>query len=82
MTVIEEAEKLVSNDRQASYGSPKDCMGRTAKILSVLLNRPVTEKEICLFNIAQKLARTVGSEKRDNWVDAIGYIFIKEDLLD
>lgn len=82
MNILKEAQKLVDGDRQESYGSPKLCLQRTADILSVLLDREVNVKEICMFNIAQKLARTVGSEKRDNWIDAAGYMYIREDKLD
>lgn len=73
MTILEEAQKIVYGDRNASYGDPADDFGRTAKIWSAILGIEVTAMQVGLCMIGVKLSRQCHQHKRDNLVDAAGY---------
>jgi len=78
MNIAEEAQSLVLGDRNASYGNPKDDYTGTAKMWSGLLHRKlkedITAEEAILMMAAMKLNREAFKPKRDNRVDAIGYM--------
>lgn len=73
-TLVEEAVQLVSADRQAQYGHPLDNFQRIADLWSVILNIEVTPEQVALCMVQVKVARELQNPKRDNIVDAIGYL--------
>jgi len=73
-TIAEEAADLVSGDRQAAYGHPYDNFLETARLWSVVLGMNVTPEQVALCMVQVKLAREINVPKRDNLVDAIGYL--------
>lgn len=73
-TVLDEAARLTVGDRQADYGHPIEDHTRTATMWSALLGRPVTAEQVCLCMVALKLSRQCHRPKRDNLVDACGYL--------
>jgi len=73
-TIAGEAVQLVSADRQDQYGHPLDNFQRTADLWSVILNIPVTPEQVALCMVQVKVARELQNPKRDNIVDAIGYL--------
>lgn len=77
--ILDEAKALVDGDRQASYGSPKDCLGKTAKIFEMIENKDLSLREVAMFNVAQKLARLSTHYKRDTVIDICGYLHILAD---
>jgi hypothetical protein len=79
MTVLEEAEKLVSGDRAGSYGDAKEQFERIATMWSQVLRTPVTAKQVCLCMIAMKIDRfSVTQAHRDSIVDIAGYARLLE----
>jgi len=82
MNILDEAKKIIETDRQADYGPPKDNWGRTAKIWSGILGTEVTPEQAVLCMVGVKLAREGFKHKRDNLVDAAGYLGIAEKLLE
>lgn len=87
-TVLEEAQRLVYGDRQASYGHPADDYRRTARMWEaivadlpgvVLPAGSITPRIACLMMVAVKISREVHAPKRDNRVDGAGY-FAAADL--
>ncbi len=84
MTVLEEAQTLVYGDREASYSPPQRDYAKTAKMWSGLLLeklRPgceITPLEAVLMMACVKMAREVYRHKRDNIVDAAGYLACAE----
>lgn len=72
-TVLEEAQRLIYNDRNETYDHPLDNFRRIAAIWSVIFNAPVTEEQVGLAMVGVKLAREAYLPKRDNLVDGAGY---------
>ncbi len=77
-TILQEADRLTSRDRNKTYGHPYDDFGRTAvfwnEILSEKLKTPISRREVGLCMVAVKLSRETNQPKRDNLVDACGYL--------
>lgn len=74
-TVCQEADRLVSDDRQSSYGHPRDNFTRIGRMWGALLNiADIPPEKVALCLAAMKMSREAHKPKRDNRVDAIGYI--------
>lgn len=73
-TITTEAVSLVSGDRQKAYGHPSKNFEDIARLWSVILGIEVTPAQVGLCMIQVKLAREIFIPKRDNLVDAVGYI--------
>lgn len=75
-SVCQEADRLVSGARQADYGHPIEDFTRTGRMWGAILKlaRDVTPNEVALCMAALKISREVNKHKRDNLVDACGYI--------
>jgi hypothetical protein len=72
-TVCQEADRLVSHDRQDSYGHPFHDFSRTAKIWGAILDMEVTARQVGLCMMGVKISRHCNSSRRDNMTDAAGY---------
>lgn len=73
-SIAQEAMDIVSGARQQTYGHPSKNFQDTARLWSVVLGIEVTPQQVALCMVHLKLAREVFSPKRDNLVDAIGYL--------
>lgn len=73
-TIATEAVGLVSGDRQKAYGHPSKNFEDIARLWSVILGVEVTPAQVGMCMIQVKLAREIFVPKRDNLVDAVGYI--------
>jgi len=74
MGILEEAKELVYGDRMKDYDPPDINFERIAKIWSVILGQEISLRQVALLMIGLKLARELGTSKRDNWVDMAGYV--------
>ena len=78
-TILDEAQRLTSGDRDAAYGPPAEDFLRTARIWSGVLAKKlkpdaqIAPMEVALCMIGVKLARQTNRHKRDNLVDIAGY---------
>ncbi len=75
-TVLQEADHVVSHDRQAQYGHPRDDMQRTAAMWEPILGLPpgaIDPEKVAMCQIAVKLSRLCNAYKRDSIVDIAGY---------
>jgi hypothetical protein len=77
-TILDEALRITGGARPKKYGTPLENHSRTAALLSVYLSVrypgiEITPRDICMFNILQKVSRDMFSENRDNLVDIAGY---------
>jgi hypothetical protein len=80
VSLLKEAAALVNGERQAAYGSPQDNLGRIAGMWSAYLSTPVSASDVAAMMVLVKVARSVNAYKRDNYVDAIGYLLLAEGL--
>lgn len=75
---VDEARRIVLGERNTAYGNPKDDYVKTAKIWSGLLahklKADITPEEAILLMVGLKLSREMHGHKRDNIVDAHGYL--------
>lgn len=75
-TICQEADRIVSLDRQHSYGNPRDDFTRTAAMWEPLLGLPpgaISPEKVGMCMIALKLSRLCHGYKRDTLVDIAGY---------
>lgn len=74
-TILEEANRLVNGPRQKSYGHPSEDFARTGRMWGAILGIPdVAPSKVALCMVGLKLSREVHQPKRDNRVDACGYM--------
>jgi hypothetical protein len=76
-----EAHELIHGDRAKQYGSVKDNFGRWSDLCKTV-GIDVEPYDLAILMALGKLARQVNKHKRDNIVDAIGYLDIAQQLLD
>ena len=74
MSILEEAEKLTNGDRREAYGHPFDDYTRVTEAFNALTGCTLTPQEGVIFMVCVKLARECHKPKRDNRVDAAGYL--------
>ena len=77
---MQEAALLVYGDRQGDYGTPRENYEGIAQVwsglLHMILKRPITPEEAALMMVGLKLQRQAMKHKRDNLVDAHGYLLV------
>jgi hypothetical protein len=73
VNILEEANGLVSTDRQRDYGHPLDDFARTAALWTAILGFPIEPEQVGLCMAAVKISRECNRHKRDNLVDLAGY---------
>jgi hypothetical protein len=67
------AAKLVTGDRQDTYGHPLDDFTRAGKIWEAIIGVPVSAEQVALCMVGRKISRQANAHKLDNVVDGIGY---------
>ena len=73
-SILEEADRLVSGDRNEAYGHPFDDFTRTGKLWAPILDlEEVTPEQVALCMAALKISRLTHKFKRDSAVDLAGY---------
>ena len=80
MTILEEAEQIINGERKDAYGPVEESFKKVATIWSVVLGYEVTPAQVALCMVGLKLVREVTTHKRDNLVDAAGYLGLMEHL--
>ena len=77
-TVLDEAARLTSADRQENYDHPTRNMGRTAAMWAAFLGVPITPRQVAVCMVLVKVAREAHVPKRDNLVDIAGWARVAE----
>jgi hypothetical protein len=77
--ILQEAYKIVNQDRQNTYGHPKDDYTKVVNIFETLTGKQLTINEAILFMVSVKLARLrtnleAGQLHHDTLLDTIGYL--------
>ena len=71
---LQEAGKIVCNDREDTYGAPEDNFEMIAYFWGNYLKYDLTSQDVANMMILLKVARAVtGKFKADNYVDIAGY---------
>jgi hypothetical protein len=77
--ILQEAYKIVNQDRQNTYGHPKDDYTKVINIYQTLTGKQLTINDAILFMVSVKLARLrtnleAGQLHHDTLLDTIGYL--------
>jgi hypothetical protein len=77
--ILQEAYKIVNQDRQNTYGHPKDDYTKVINIYQTLTGKELTINDAILFMVSVKLARLrtnleAGQLHHDTLLDTIGYL--------
>jgi len=73
-SVLMEAYNLTRGDRGSDYGHPLDDFAKTAMMWSAITGATVTEEMVAMMMTCLKISRELNRHKRDNLVDACGYM--------
>ena len=85
--VLTEALTIINGERQDAYGNPEDNFRLIADLWNAYLHASMSDdispKDVAMMMSLLKIAREVnGAGKRDNLVDAAGYIGLAGDMQD
>ena len=72
-TICQEAQKLTTGDRAASYGCPLDNFQITVNLINARFGTKFSPEDFAEIMILCKIARQANAAKRDNMVDIAGY---------
>ena len=84
--ILDEAKQIINGERQDQYGNPEDAFGRIAEYWNCFLAKwdssvlDLKPKDVALMMVLFKLAREEFQAKRDNLVDAAGYLGLAGDM--
>jgi hypothetical protein len=79
--ILDEAKKLICEDRVSDYGTPRENFTRIAKLWSVILEKDITLEQVALCMLAVKMTRLIQKNWHlDSWKDACGYAAIGGEL--
>lgn len=82
MTIVEEALRLVTGDRQQDYGDIKESFTRIAGLWSAYLGFTINAEDVPKMMILLKVSRSKTSpSKKDNIIDIIGYSICYDTLI-
>lgn len=79
-SILLDAHETVAG-RDKGYGDPVDSAERIATAFTALTGRQIFPKDVALIQILFKLVRSEHRYKRDNMLDAAGYVWIREKCL-
>lgn len=73
-SILEEARKTINGERQDSYGNPEDSFADIALLWGWYLGRTLRPSDVAMLMALLKFSRERHQHKRDNVVDACGYL--------
>lgn len=87
-SILREAENLVEGPRGDNYGHPYDDYNTTVNMFNEWANKskrgnwvPMLPSDASMFMVFVKLSREANKPKRDNLVDAAGYLSCRDKIL-
>lgn len=80
--VLSEAGQVINGERQDAYGNPEDSFTDIADLWGWYLGRPLLPSDVAIMMALLKFAREKHQHKRDNVVDACGYLALYADIVD
>jgi hypothetical protein len=81
-SILQEAERLINGERQAQYSHPGEDFLKTVGAFNALTGHNLTTQDAMIFMVCVKLSRECFKHKRDNLVDAAGYLGCLEKIID
>lgn len=88
MNILKEAESIIYGDREQTYGKPGINLERIAGQWALYLQQKfgievsLTAEDVCWMMVDLKKCRQMNADKRDNLVDAAGYLALIERAAD
>ena len=80
-SILNEAARLITEDRKQSYGHPRINHDRIAKLWSVILEKEISIDQVAICMAMVKAARLVESpDHLDSYIDATAYFAIAGQL--
>lgn len=81
-SILQEAYKITSSDRNDQYGEAEDCFDKISAYWNIYLGLKdlVRGKDVANMMALLKIAREGYKHKRDNLVDAVGYLRLSSKL--
>ena len=85
-SVIQEAAEIIHGDREQTYGHPAKNLTHISQQWRLYLGQkygvdlPLDAEDVCWMMADLKKTRQMNAKKRDNPVDAIGYIALIDRL--
>lgn len=82
--ILREAEAIIYGDREETYGHPAKNLESIARFWTGYLKQkygleaPLNPEDVCWMMALLKMSRQMNSHKRDNLVDAAGYLALIE----
>lgn len=73
-SILDEAKQLVYGERQEQYGDFKEAYEPAAEFWSTYLGKKISVKDVMIMMTLLKISREKSRSKRDNLVDACGYL--------
>ena len=80
--ILEEASRLINNDRQSDYGPPSENFNRVALGWELILGTEVSAEQVALCMAWLKIARLTGGGNPgdDSYIDGAGYLALAAEL--
>lgn len=78
--IEEEARSIITNARREDYGDADESFARIANVWTGIIGKKVSPREVAMCMVGLKLVREANKPKRDNRVDAIGYVLLLDDM--
>lgn len=73
-SILAEASRIVTKDRDATHGQPEDSFGQIARVWSARLGIHIRPDQVCIMLADLKGCRAWSNPGHaDNWVDGAGY---------
>jgi len=84
--ILDEVWTIINGERQDQYGNPEDSFSMIADLWNSYLVKKDGElgilypKDVAIMMALLKIARETHQHKRDNLLDAIGYLALAADM--
>jgi hypothetical protein len=81
-SILQEANRIVNGDRGEAYGHPFDDFSKTATLFNTITGRDLIAEDVATLLLCVKLSRESNKRKRDNRVDAAGYLLCLDKIIE